>query len=46
MNLDVMPSKPATTIQNVAPGPPVATTIATPAISPSPTVADSAAVSA
>ena len=41
-----MPKKPAIIIQNVAPGPPMATAKATPAMFPSPTVALSAVVSA
>ena len=41
-----MPRKPASTIQNTAPGPPIPTANATPAMLPSPTVADSAADSA
>jgi len=41
-----MPRKPATIIQNVAPGPPMEIAIATPAMLPRPTVADSAVVSA
>ncbi len=41
-----MLSRPATTIQNVAPGPPMDTATATPAMLPRPTVPDTAAVSA
>ena len=37
-----MPRKPATIIQKIAPGPPMATATATPAMLPSPTVADRA----
>jgi len=45
-NLDDIPRKPASTIQNAAPGPPSAMAVVTPAILPSPTVADRAVVSA
>ena len=45
-NFELMPRKPASTIQNTAPGPPTATAMATPAMLPSPTVAESAAESA
>ena len=45
-NLELMPRIPASTIQNTAPGPPIATAKATPAMLPSPTVAESAAESA
>ena len=38
-NFSDIPSKPATIIQKVAPGPPKLTAIATPAIFPNPTVA-------
>ena len=41
-----MPSSPATISQNVAPGPPVETAIATPAMLPMPTVPETAVVSA
>ena len=41
-----MPKRPATIIQKVAPGPPILTAIATPAMLPTPTVPDKAAVSA
>ena len=41
-----MPRKPTKIIQKVAPGPPVPIAIATPAILPSPTVADKAVVRA
>jgi hypothetical protein len=43
MNLRAMPKNPTTHIQNTAPGPPTETATATPAILPSPMVADSAA---
>ena len=46
MNLDDIPRKPTSIIQNVAPGPPVPIAIATPAILPNPTVADKAVVNA
>jgi hypothetical protein len=46
VNFAVMPSRPAQIIQNVAPGPPVDTAMATPAMLPRPTVAESAVVSA
>ncbi len=46
VNLAVIPKRPATIIQKVAPGPPTATAIATPAMLPRPTVAESAADSA
>jgi hypothetical protein len=45
-NLDAIPKSPATIIQKVAPAPPIETAIATPAILPNPTVAESAAVKA
>ncbi len=45
-NFELMPRKPATTIQKTAPGPPTPTANATPAMLPSPTVAESAADSA
>ena len=45
-NFELMPRKPATTIQKTAPGPPIPTATATPAMLPSPTVAESAADSA
>ena len=45
-NLELMPRKPATTIQKTAPGPPMPTATATPAMLPRPTVAESAAESA
>jgi len=41
-----MPRKPARIIQKTAPGPPIPTAKATPAMLPSPTVAESAADSA
>ena len=41
-NLVDMPKKPAMINQNVAPGPPIEITIATPAILPIPTVPDTA----
>ena len=41
-----MPNKPKNIIQNRAPGPPTVMATATPAMLPSPTVADSAEVSA
>ncbi len=41
-----MPSRPATIIQKVAPGPPMVTATATPAMLPRPTVPDTALVSA
>ena len=44
--LSAMPTKPTIHIQNTAPGPPIAMAIATPAILPRPTVAESAAESA
>ncbi len=46
VNFDDMPSSPARIIQKVAPGPPRLTAMATPAMLPSPTVAESAVVSA
>ena len=46
MNLELIPRKAAITIQITAPGPPTATAMATPAMLPSPTVADSAEESA
>ena len=45
-NFDDIPKSPAIIIQKVAPGPPIATATATPAILPRPTVADKAVVSA
>src|SRR5690606_34240829 len=45
-NFELMPSRPATIIQKVAPGPPMLMAIATPAMLPSPTVPDSAVASA
>ena len=42
----VIPKKPIMTIQNAAPGPPFDIAMATPAMLPKPTVAESAAVSA
>jgi hypothetical protein len=45
-NFELMPRKPARIIQNTAPGPPRPTATATPAMLPSPTVAESAAESA
>ena len=45
-NLELMPNRPATIIQKVAPGPPNDTATATPAMLPTPTVPDNAAVSA
>ena len=45
-NFEVIPRKPATVIQKTAPGPPIPTAKATPAMLPSPTVAESAAESA
>ena len=45
-NLSDMPIRPATIIQKVAPGPPIETATATPAMLPSPTVPDSAVASA
>ncbi len=45
-NFVLMPRKPATIIQNVAPGPPTLMAMATPAMLPSPTVADRAVLSA
>ena len=45
VNFKVMPKKPAIIIQNVAPGPPIDMAMATPAMFPSPTVAESAVVS-
>lgn len=41
-NLVHMPSRPASTIQNVAPGPPMVTATATPAMLPRPTVPETA----
>ena len=41
-----IPKKPAIINQNVAPGPPIEITIATPAIFPIPTVPDTAVVNA
>ena len=41
-----MPIRPATIIQKVAPGPPIETATATPAMLPSPTVPESAVASA
>ena len=46
MNFRAMPSRPTTHIQKMAPGPPSETATATPAMLPSPIVADSAAQSA
>lgn len=43
MNFSAMPNRPTTHIQNTAPGPPTETATATPAMFPSPTVADRAA---
>ena len=45
-NLVLMPRKPASIIQNVAPGPPSVTATATPPIEPSPTVPETAVDSA
>src|SRR5919106_5504127 len=45
-NFNDMPIRPAMIIQNVAPGPPIDTAIATPAMLPSPTVPESAVASA
>jgi len=45
-NFELMPRKPASTIQKTAPGPPIPSATATPAMFPRPTVADSAADSA
>jgi hypothetical protein len=45
-NLSDMPISPAMIIQKVAPGPPIETAIATPAMLPSPTVPESAVASA
>src|ERR1041384_6077743 len=45
-NLVLMPRKPATTIQNAAPGPPSATATATPPMEPRPTVPDTAVLNA
>ena len=45
-HFEAIPKSPAMIIQKVAPAPPMETAIATPAIFPSPTVADRAAVSA
>ena len=45
-NLDAMPRKPATTSQKAAPGPPMETATATCATFPTPTVPDTAVVSA
>ena len=45
-NFELMPRKPARIIQKTAPGPPIPTAKATPAMLPSPTVAESAAESA
>jgi len=42
-NFELMPRKPANTIQKTAPGPPIPTATATPAMLPRPTVAESAA---
>ena len=46
VNLVAIPSRPAKTIQNVAPGPPMLSATATPAILPKPTVPDKAVASA
>ena len=46
MNFEVIPRKPITTIHSTAPGPPIPIAIATPAMFPSPTVADRAVESA
>ena len=45
-NFEDIPKIPAKTIQNVAPGPPVAMAIATPEILPNPTVPERAVVNA
>ena len=45
-SLDDMPNTAVTTIQKMAPGPPMLTAMATPAMFPSPTVADRAEVRA
>jgi hypothetical protein len=45
-NLVLMPRKPATTIQNAAPGPPMVMASATPPMAPRPTVPDTAVLSA
>ena len=46
VNLEAMPRTPARIIQKVAPGPPIEMAMATPAMLPSPTVAERAAVRA
>ena len=46
MNFALMPNRPAAIIHSTAPGPPMPTATATPAMLPSPTVADRAAVRA
>ena len=46
MNLSVIPKSPTSHIQKIAPGPPSESARATPAMLPSPMVADSAAESA
>ncbi len=46
VNLVDIPRSPATIIQNVAPGPPMLTAMATPAMLPNPTVAERAVVRA
>ena len=45
-NLIIMPNRPATHIQNIAPAPPILIAIATPAIFPIPIVPESATVNA
>ena len=46
VNFEAMPIRPAMIIQKVAPGPPIPTATATPAMLPRPTVPESAVASA